>query len=59
MTKVIRVKDRTFETLIAEGKWTDTMDDIISRLLQANFKDQIKNKNSLGDKKPFSELKRL
>jgi hypothetical protein len=34
VTKVIRVKEQTFEELIQRGKWSDTMDMIISRLLQ-------------------------
>jgi hypothetical protein len=34
VTKVIRVKEQTFEELTQRGKWSDTMDMIISRLLQ-------------------------
>jgi hypothetical protein len=34
MTKVIRVKEETFEELIKRAKWSDTMDVIISRLLR-------------------------
>jgi hypothetical protein len=33
MPKVIRVKNSTFDLLTNKGKWTDTMDDIIRRLL--------------------------
>jgi len=38
MTKVIRVKNSTFDTLVNLGKWTDTMDDIISKLIVSNVK---------------------
>jgi hypothetical protein len=34
VTKVIRVTEETFEELIKRGKWSDTMDIIISRLLR-------------------------
>jgi hypothetical protein len=34
MTKVIRIKDETFDSLINTAKWSDTMDEIIKRLLQ-------------------------
>jgi hypothetical protein len=34
VTKVIRVKEQTFKELIERGKWSDTMDMIISRLLR-------------------------
>ena len=34
MTKVIRVKEETFEQLIRQGKWSDTMDTIVSGLLK-------------------------
>ena len=34
MSKLIRVKDNTFEELIKRAKWSDTMDMIISRLLR-------------------------
>jgi hypothetical protein len=38
VTKVIRVKNSTFDTLVNLGKWTDTMDDIISKLIVSNVK---------------------
>ncbi len=38
MTKVIKVKDRTFEYLVTIGKWSDTMDDIIWKLVQSYSK---------------------
>lgn len=34
MTKVIRVKDDTFEELMKRGKWCDTMDTIVLKLLK-------------------------
>ena len=34
MTKVIRVRDSTFEELIRRGKWSDTMDAIVIKLLK-------------------------
>jgi hypothetical protein len=34
MTHVIRVRDGTFEELTRRGKWQDTMDNIISRVLK-------------------------
>ena len=34
MTKVIRIKDETFDSLINTAKWSDTMDEIIKRRLQ-------------------------
>jgi hypothetical protein len=34
MTHVIRIKDETFEELTRRGKWQDTMDNIISRVLK-------------------------
>jgi hypothetical protein len=34
VTKVIRVKDQTFDKLTEHGKWSDTMDTIVSRLLK-------------------------
>ena len=34
MTKVIRIKEETFEELIRQGKWSDTMDTIVSTLLK-------------------------
>ena len=37
MTKVIRLKDETFEELTKYGKWSDTMDTIVSTLL-TNYK---------------------
>lgn len=36
MTKVLRVKDETFEEIVKRGKWTETMDMIISRVLRQN-----------------------
>lgn len=38
MTKVIRVKEDTFEKLIRQGKWSDTMDTIVSTLLKKTEK---------------------
>jgi hypothetical protein len=34
MSKVIRVKNQTYQELASRAKWTDTMDEIISKLLQ-------------------------
>ena len=34
MTHVIRVKDETFEELTRRGRWSDTMDKIISQILR-------------------------
>jgi hypothetical protein len=34
MTKVLRVKDETFDELVKHGTWSDTMDMIISRVLR-------------------------
>jgi hypothetical protein len=34
MSKLIRIKDETFEELSKLGRWSDTMDVIISRLLK-------------------------
>ena len=34
MTKVIRIKEETFEELVRQGKWSDTMDTIVSTLLK-------------------------
>jgi hypothetical protein len=42
MTKVIRVKDSTFEELIKRGKWSETMDAIVSKLLKEGEKDNKK-----------------
>jgi hypothetical protein len=42
MTKVIRVKDSTFEELIKRGKWSDTMDAIVSKLLKDDEEDNKK-----------------
>ncbi len=39
MTKVIRVKDDTFEALIKTGKWTETMNDIVTRLVKNYLKE--------------------
>jgi hypothetical protein len=36
MTRVIRIKEETFEELAKYGKWSDTMDMIISRILKQN-----------------------
>lgn len=45
MTKVIRVKNTTFESLVNLGKWTDTMDDIICRLIY-DKSDELDRKDS-------------
>jgi len=45
MTKVIRVKDATFEKLISASKWSDTMDDIICKLITTRHGDQDCKKN--------------
>ena len=42
MTEVIRVKDSTFEELIKRGKWSDTMDAIVSKLLKEDTADYVK-----------------
>jgi uncharacterized protein YehS (DUF1456 family) len=42
MTKVIRVKDSTFEELIKRGKLSDTMDAIVSKLLKEDEEDNKK-----------------
>jgi hypothetical protein len=34
MSKLIRVKDHTFDELAKHAKWSDTMDMIISRLMR-------------------------
>jgi hypothetical protein len=34
MTKLIRVKDKTYEELTKQATWEDTMDKIIARLLR-------------------------
>ena len=34
VTKVLRVKDGTFEELVKHGRWDDTMDTIVSRILE-------------------------
>ncbi len=36
MTKLIRLKDRTYQELASRGSWKDTMDAIVARLLKAN-----------------------
>ena len=34
VTKVIRVGNKTFDELTKHGKWSDTMDTIVSRILK-------------------------
>jgi hypothetical protein len=46
MTKVIRVKNSTFDSLTQIGKWTDTMDDIISRLVKSSYNKEDSKTNS-------------
>jgi len=47
VTKVIRIKNATFNALINTAKWTDTMDDIINKLLiQSKKAERYKNKTS-------------
>jgi hypothetical protein len=46
MTKVIRVKNSTFDSLTQIGKWTDTMDDIISRLIKSSYNKEDSKTNS-------------
>ena len=46
MAKVIRVKNSTFDLLTNKGKWSDTMDDIIRRLLD---KDSVNSDNENAD----------
>jgi len=33
MSKLIRIKDETYQELVGIAKWTDTMDGVISKLL--------------------------
>jgi predicted CopG family antitoxin len=35
MVKLIRIQDSTYYELANYGKWSDTMDDIITRLLKS------------------------
>jgi hypothetical protein len=47
VTKVLRIKNETFDALINTAKWTDTMDDIINKLLiQSKKAERYKNKMS-------------
>ncbi len=50
MPKVIRVKNSTFDLLTNKGKWTDTMDDIIRRLLDDDTVNSDKNNTNAETK---------
>lgn len=41
VTKVIRIKDGTFEKLIRTAKWSETMDQIIDKLIHEEYKTNI------------------
>jgi hypothetical protein len=42
MKRVIRVADSTFEELIKRADWSDTMNDVISRLLENHMGKKLK-----------------
>lgn len=42
MKHVIRVTDSTFEELIKQANWSDTMNDVISRLLGKHMEKKLK-----------------
>jgi len=42
MKHVIRVTDSTFEELAKQANWSDTMNDVISRLLEKHMEKKLK-----------------
>jgi hypothetical protein len=41
VSKLIRIKDATFEELVKDAKWTDTMDGVIKRLLHQRKQEEM------------------
>jgi hypothetical protein len=39
MTKLIRVKDHTYDELVKKAKWSDTLDELIMKLLEQQGKE--------------------
>lgn len=39
MTKLIRVKDHTYDELVKMAKWSDTLDELIMKLLEKQGKE--------------------
>lgn len=55
MSKLIRIKETTFEKLVASGKWNDTMDEIICRLIGITKSEQNKKSDSFSVSESMNE----